>query len=131
MYKLLTSARRSDDLSIGFDRSRERRKQELTNNKMIKGEYNVSIYLKDVFGFAQWQEKGTVCLGYELTITRNTDNAVLNKDNTLNNAKIKINSIAWYVPRYRPSIQEQTILLKQITSETPIELQYVERSVFI
>ena len=37
MYKLLTSCRGSDELFIGFDRSRDRRKQELTNNKRIKG----------------------------------------------------------------------------------------------
>ena len=33
MYKLLTSSKDSDDLSIGFDRIRDRRKRELTNNK--------------------------------------------------------------------------------------------------
>ena len=37
MYKLLTSSRDSDDLSTGFDRNRDRRKRELTNNKNVKG----------------------------------------------------------------------------------------------
>ena len=37
MYKLLTSSKGSDDLSIGFDRDRNRRKRELTNTKNIKG----------------------------------------------------------------------------------------------
>ena len=32
MYKLLTSSKVSDDLSIGFDRDRNRRQRELTNN---------------------------------------------------------------------------------------------------
>ena len=36
LYKLLTSSGKSDDLSVGFDRSRDRRKQELTNNKKKK-----------------------------------------------------------------------------------------------
>ena len=36
MYKLITSSRGSDDLSIGFDRDRGRRQYELTNNKKIK-----------------------------------------------------------------------------------------------
>ena len=36
MYKLLKSSKDGDDLSIGFDRSRGR-KNELTNNKTIKG----------------------------------------------------------------------------------------------
>ena len=76
-------------------------------------------------------KKGTLGLGYELTLTRNTDSAVLNKDNAVNNAKIKIISIAWYIPRYTPSIQQQTMLNKQVKDKTPTELQYVERSVFV
>ena len=36
MYKLLTTARGCDDLSW-FDRSRDRRQRELTNNNKIKG----------------------------------------------------------------------------------------------
>ena len=40
MYKLLTSAEYSDDMSIGFDRRRDRRQRELTDNKTIKGNYH-------------------------------------------------------------------------------------------
>ena len=36
MYKLLSSSRDSDDLSIGFDRSRDKRKREMLNNKTQK-----------------------------------------------------------------------------------------------
>ena len=131
MYKLLTSSKGSDDLSIGFDRDRGRRQRELTNNNTQKGKYHVRIYLKDVFGFAEYQEKGTYGLGYKLTLTRNTDNAVLNKANGVNNGKIKINAIEWYVPHYTPSIQQQSILSKQILNKTPTQIQYPERSVFL
>ena len=124
MYKLLTSSKGSDDLSIGFDRDRNRRQRELTNNKTQKGKYHVRIYLKAVFGFSEYQDKGTYGLGYKLTLTRNTDNAVLNKDNTINNGKIKINAIKWYVPHYTPSMQQQSILSKQIISKTPTQIQY-------
>ena len=58
MYKLLTSSKDSDDLSIGFDRNRGRRKNELSNNKTIKGKYHIRIHLKDIFGFSEHQEKG-------------------------------------------------------------------------
>ena len=98
MYKLLTSSKGSDDLSICFDRDRNRRQRELTHNKSQKGKYHVRIYLKDVFGFAEYQEKATSGLGYKLTMTRNSDNAVLNKGNAINNAKTKINAVEWYVP---------------------------------
>ena len=57
MYRLLSSSKGSDDLSIGFDRDRNRIKRGLTNNKNIKGKYHLRIYLKDIFGFAGYQEK--------------------------------------------------------------------------
>ena len=131
MYKLLTSNKGSDDLSIGFDRSRDRRKQELTNNKNIKGKYHLRIYLKDIFGYAEYQQLGTFGLGYKLTMTRNTDNAVLNKVNATNNAKIKINSLEWYVPHYSPIVEEYNELQIQIKQKTPKNLHYPERSVFM
>ena len=131
MYKLLSSSRDSDDLSIGFDRIRDRRKRELKNNKTQKGKNHLRIYLKDVFGFAEHQQVGTFGLGYKLALTRNTDNAVLNKNNATNNAKIVINSIEWYVPHYVPSLEEYNKLMDQIYKKTPTNLQYPERSVFM
>ena len=130
-YKLITSMKGSDDLSIGFDRDRNRRQRELTKIKTQKRKYHDRIYLKDVFGFAEYQEKGTYGLGYKLTLTRNSDNAVLNKANATNNAKIKINAIEWYVPHYICSMQQQSILSKQIINKTPTQIHYPERSVFI
>ena len=61
-YKLLTSIRGTDDLSVGFDRSRGRKKRELTINKKIKGKYQFRIHLKDVFGFVENQETATLVL---------------------------------------------------------------------
>ena len=131
MYKLLTSSKDSDDLSTGFDRNRGRRKKELSNNKTIKGKYHIRIYLKDIFGFAEHQEKGTYGLGYKLTLTRNTDNAVLNKDNAVVNGRVKINNIDWYVPHYTPNLEENTKLMTQIKKNSSTLLHHPERSVFM
>ena len=131
MYKLLTSSKGSDDLSIGFDRDRGRRQRELTNNETQKGKYHVRIYLKHIFGYCEYQEKGTYGLGYKFLLTRNTDNAVLNKANAINNGKIKINAIEWYVPHYTPSAEQQSILSKQILNKTPTQIQYPERFGFM
>ena len=131
LYKLITTAKGCDDLSIGFDRDRTRRGKELTDNKNVKGKYHVRIYLKDVFGFAEHQEKATYGLGYKLTLTRNNDNAVLNKANATPDGKVKINAIEWYVPHYTPSLSQQTVLSNQIVNKIPTELQYIERSVFM
>ena len=131
MYKLITSSKDENDLSIGFDNSRNRRKDELALNKNIKGKYHLKIKLKDVFGFAKHQDKATCGLGYKLTLTRNKDDAVIDKANGIADARIKIDYIHWYVPHFTPSIQQQSILSKQILSRTPTELRYIERFVFM
>ena len=131
MYKLITSSKDSNDLSIGFDSSRNRRRDELAQNKNIKGKYHVKIMLKHVFRFAECQEKATYGLGYKLTLTRNKDDAVIDKAGAIAEARIRIDHIHWYVPHYTPSIQQQSTLSKQILSKTPAELRYVERSVFL
>ena len=131
MYKVISTAKDMNDLSIGFDQDRTRRRNELTNNKNVKGKYHVRIYLKDVFGFAEHQEEATYGLGYKLTLTRNSDNAVLNKGDAINLGKVKNNAIEWYVPHYTASMSQQAVLSNQIVNRIPTELQYIERSVFL
>ena len=87
--------------------------------------------LKDVFGFADCQQKATCGLGYKLTIPRNKDEAVVDKAAGIADARIKTDHIQWYVAHYTPSIQQQNILSNQILNKTATELRYVERSVFM
>ena len=131
MYKLKTSSRESDDLSTGFDRSRARRQDEMTDNKNVKGKFHLRIMLKDVFGFAEHQEKATFGLGYKLTPTRNKDEVVIDKVDGIADARIKNDHIHWYVPHYIPSMQQQAIMSKQFLKKTPTELRYIERSIFV
>ena len=44
MYKLMTSSRGRDDLSIGFNRNRTGR-QEVTDNKIVEGNFHVRLTL--------------------------------------------------------------------------------------
>ena len=117
MYIFITSGKNTDDMSIEFDRNRGRRQRESTNNKKTKGNYHVTIMLKDIFGFAEHQEKGIYGLGCKLTLTRNSDNAVSNKGNAINNAKIKIDGIDGYIPNYTPSLSQEKILMSQIVDK--------------
>ena len=87
--------------------------------------------LRDIFGFAEYQEKATFGLAYKLTLTKDTDDSVLNKDNATNIGKFKFISIEWYVPLFTPSIPQRAIKSKQILNKLPTELQYAERSVFM
>ena len=70
-------------------------------------------------------------LGYKLGLRTDTDNAVLNKDNAINNAEFEIIAIEWYVPHYAPSISNQAVLSNQNLNKIPTELQLVQRSVFM
>ena len=131
MYKLITSNKGSDDLSVGFERSMTRRRDEMTNNKIVKGKFHLRFIMKDIFGFAERQEKATYGFGNKLTLTRNKDEAVLDKVAGIADARIEIDHIHWYVPHYTPSVSQQAIMSKQIINKTPTELRYVERSVFM
>ena len=64
-------------------------------------------------------------------MTRNTDSAVLNKAAATNTAKVKINSLYWYVPHYSPNLEEYNKLLNQIKKKSPTLLHYPQRSVFM
>ena len=128
LYKLLTSAEKIDALFICIDRSRDRRKHELTNNKNIIGEYHLGLMLKDIFGFAQHQQKATFALKYKLTLTRNKDKAVLDKVVGIADARIKIDHIHWDVAHYTSAFQQQGVLSEQILRKTPTELRYIEGS---
>ena len=57
LYKLITSAKNTDDLYIGFDRHCAGRQRELTNNKNEEGKYHLRIMLRDFYGFAEHQKK--------------------------------------------------------------------------
>ena len=118
-------------MSIGFDRDRERNKRELTNSKNVKGKYHVTIMLKEFLSFAVHQERGTYGLGYRLTLTRNSDNALLNKGNALNNAKIISNNIDWMLPTFKPNLEQQNIIMNQIVKKMAIRLRYIERSIHV
>ena len=66
-----------------------------------------------------------------MTLTGNTDNAVLNKNNAVVNGGVKINSLDWYMPHYSPNLEEYTKLLTQMKKNTPTLLHYPERSVYM
>ena len=118
-------------ICIGFARDLNRRRDELTSDKNIKGKYQLRITLKDVFGFAERQEKAIYCLGYKLTLTRKKDDAILDKPAGIADATIKIDHISWYVSYYILSIQQQSFLSKQFLSKTATEFRYIEGSVFM
>ena len=83
--------------------------------------------LKHVFSFVENQEKAIFGLCYNLTLTGNKDEAVMDKAAGIAAARIKIDHMHWYVPHFIHSIQQQGMLSEQILSKTTTELRYIER----
>ena len=129
MYKHLTSQQQTSQLMYGFEESVTVRRQELTNHKTEKGTFFVRIKLKDLFGFAD-QEKITYGLGYTLTLKRNSSNDVIIRGAGVNNAKVDVKDISWYIPHYVPSLENQQLVIYQLLNKDPTELFYTERTVF-
>ena len=134
MYKLISSSRDSDDLSIVFHQNNGARGKELTNNKTIKGNYHVRIYIKDVFGFVEHHDNCPYGSGYQSTKQRKSDNQVKSHPEQGTDAanvalagRFIIDDISSYVPHYTPSISNQLLMLEHIVSKTPTELTYIKR----
>ena len=87
--------------------------------------------VKDVFGFAERQQKATNDLAYNLTLTKNIKDDVLTKTEAIADALITIDRICWFVPYYTPSIPQQGKLSKQFLSEALMVLRFIVRSVFM
>ena len=131
MYKTISGAEDTNDLSIGFDQSPNRRRDKLTSNKNMKVKYHPRIMLKEVFGFVECMDEATYGRSYKITLTGNKDDDVTDKAARIADARIKIDYIHWYLSHCIPSIQRQDIKSKQILSRTPTEFKHIERSVFM
>ena len=70
MYKIISSSRDSNDLSIGFHRSNEAQEIELTDNKTTRGIYLFRTFSKDNFDFAEHHDNCTNGLGYNTTVQK-------------------------------------------------------------
>ena len=62
MYKLINSSKHSDDLSKGFDRSRNRRRDKLAQNKNIKKEISCKKYTQRRLRICRMSRKGNIWL---------------------------------------------------------------------
>ena len=105
----------------------------MTNDKTTKGDYQVRIYIRDTFDFAEHQDNCSYGLGYKLTLQRNSDNHVsshravaTNADNLALAGRVIIEDRRCYVPHYTTKISNQKIMLGHIVSEAPTELSYIK-----
>ena len=78
----------------------------------MKGKFLVRVMLKDIFGLAEYQEKATYGLDYELTLTRNKDDAVLIKAEAIADARIELDNIHLYYLAIHPPFHNKVYVSK-------------------
>ena len=96
----------------------------------MNGKDDIRIRQKNVFSFAEHEEQTAYVFPFNLTIKKNSNNAVLIKADTIADAKIAVKNMDWYVEHYTSSIEQQANTYKQILSITTTEIRYIARSVF-
>ena len=84
-----------------------------------------------MFSALQKNEKSYLPLRLKSSSIKKKDESVLDKAVGIADARIKVDHVRWYVPRYTLSTQEQGTLSKQILKRTPTELKYFEQNVSI
>ena len=97
--------------SLGFHEKTGTRERESIENQKTKENYQLTVCVEDIFGFAEHQENATYGLGYKLTLKRNSKITVLSHepgagvDDTPRTAayralegRIFISDLSWYIP---------------------------------
>ena len=105
-HQLLPSQQQTSELMYWFEESVTMKRQELTNNKTEEGSFFVNIMLIDFFWFV-YQEKVTYGLSNTLTLKCNNNNNPILRNNGVDDAKIVMKHIGWYIPHFTPCLENQ------------------------
>ena len=86
LHDFLVSFRGGSNFSFDLDHDWDEMEQELTTIISKKENFRFRNRLTVVFGFADWNKKGTLGLVYTITLKRNHDNGALNRAGATNHA---------------------------------------------
>ena len=127
MYKLISSSKDSEDLSIGLHWDITTQEIKLTNIKTAKGICHARFYWTDVFGFAEHQEiaKNEQKNDYKALFHRT---AAVDVGNRTWSARVIWSEISWCIPHFAPNISQQKSTIEHIVSSAATELSYIKRS---
>ena len=98
------------DNNVGF----KIRHDYIINNPDPKGTFSFRVPLKHIFGFCEDYNKILYGMKQTLTLTRDNDNNTIFRDNAVDNGKIRLNKISWYMPHVMPADKDKMELHKII-----------------
>ena len=108
------------DNNIGF----KIRQQYIIKNPDPKGTFSLRVPLKHIFGFCEDYNKILYGMKQTLTLTRNDNNDVISRANAVDNGKIKLDKISWYMPHVLPADKDKMELYKIIEKKEKLPVGY-------
>ena len=123
-YKDTTLA--ANDDNIGF----KIRRDYIIKYSDPKGTFSFKIPLKHIFGFCDDYDKIVYGLKHNLTLTRNNDNDAIYRGanagagGALNEGKVNLKKISWFMPHVTPSDNDKYQLYKIIERKEKIPVGY-------
>ena len=123
-YKDTTLA--ANDNNVGF----KIRRDYIIKYSDPKGKFSFKIPLKHIFGFCDDYDKVVYGLKHNLTLTRNNDNDAIYRGanagagGALNEGKVYLEKISWFMPHVTPAVKDKMELYKIIERKEKIPVGY-------
>lgn len=89
-----------------------------------KGRFQVQIPLKEIFGFAEDYTKVIYGLKQTLTLRRKADTDAIFKAAAVDDGKVTLDRVSWYLPIVEPNDEEKFALMKKIENKTELSIDY-------
>ena len=96
----------------------------IINNSDPKGTFSFRIPLKHLIGFCEDYDKVVYGLKYGLILTRNNDENVIFRANGVDNGKITLSKISWFMPDVTPVDKDKMELYKIIERKAKLSVSY-------
>ena len=100
------------------------RKLYIINNCDPKGTFSFRIPLKHLFGFCEDYDKVVYRLKHGLILTRNNDENAVFRANGVDNGKITLSKISWFMPDVTPADKDKMELYKIIERKAKLSVGY-------
>jgi len=109
---------------------------EINSSKGFKRRYNIynknkrfeiRWFLNPLLGFTDYL-KIIWGLKMSLSLQRNINNEDTFWGNVGTNAKLKINTLRWWIPQITPSLEVETMITKRLSQNKPLSVVYLKRT---
>ncbi len=112
------------DASLTTNTGFATRQSWIVQSPQEKGRFQVQIPLKEIFGFAEDYTKVIYGLRHLLTLKRKGDTDAIFKNDAVDDGKVTLDEVSWYLPIVKPDLEVKNNLMKEIENKTELSIDY-------